>query len=158
PLPAQVERRKKNNDDDRRVAAESSYPTDPSLAVAEAAGHGDYTAPLMFTGIQVLSPRIFEYIPRNSFSHSTVHVYPTAIQAGEQVIGYVVDDDWYEMSTLDRYLEASLALLQKTSPTVSREQVVAGRGCVIQEGAEVRESVLWDRVLVEAGARVERSV
>jgi len=122
------------------------------------ARRGDDAAPLMFTGIQVLSPRIFDYIPRDSFSHSTVHVYPRAIQAGEPVIGYVGDDDWYEMSTLDRYLEASLALLRKSEPAVSRDLVVTGRGCVIQVGADVRESVLWDRVLVEAGARIERSV
>src|SRR6266404_1516151 len=44
-------------------------------------------APLMFTGIQVLSPRIFEYIPRGYFSHSTIHVYPQAIAAGEAVVG-----------------------------------------------------------------------
>jgi len=112
----------------------------------------------MFTGIQVLSPRIFDYIPRDSFSHSTVHVYPRAIQAGEPVIGYVGDDDWYEMSTLDRYLEASLALMRKSEPAVSPDLVAIGRGCVIQVGADVRESVLWDRVLVEAGARIERSV
>src|SRR5262249_46563014 len=115
-------------------------------------------APLMFTGIQVLSPRIFEYIPRDSFSHSTVHVYPRAIQSSEPVIGYVADDDWYEMSTLDRYLDASLALLRKSAPAASAGLVVAGSGCVIQADADVRESVLWDRVLVEAGARVERSV
>jgi NDP-sugar pyrophosphorylase family protein len=109
--------------------------------------------PLMFTGIQVLSPRIFEYIPRGVFSHSTVHVYPKAIQAGEAVIGFVSDDDWYEVSTLDRYLEASLTFLHKTGA-----DGVAGRDCVIEAGAMVRDSVLWDRVVVETGARVERSV
>src|SRR5260370_993212 len=36
-------------------------------------------APLMFTGIQILDRRIFEYIPHGVFSHSTVDVYPQAI-------------------------------------------------------------------------------
>src|SRR4030095_8245778 len=36
-------------------------------------------APLMFTGIQILEPRIFDYIPRGVFSHSTTDVYPQAI-------------------------------------------------------------------------------
>jgi NDP-sugar pyrophosphorylase family protein len=130
------------------VAAHSSSP--PSFA-------GD-AAPLMFTGIQVLSPRIFEYVPRGVFSHSTVHVYPRAIHAGEPVIGYVSDDDWYEMSTLDRYLEASMSLLGKALPLNGAGHLVTGRDCIIHAGAEVHHSVLWDRVEVEAGARVERSV
>lgn len=124
----------------------------PSRRTTSSEGTDDAT-PLMFTGIQVLSPRIFEYIPRGVFSHSTVHVYPKAIQAGESVIGYLSDDNWYEMSTLDRYLEASLTFLHKKG-----EHVVVGQDCVIEAGAAVQDSVLWDRVVVETGARVERSV
>src|SRR5688572_20880921 len=33
-------------------------------------------APLMFTGITLLEPRIFNYIPRGVFSHSVNDVYP----------------------------------------------------------------------------------
>jgi len=115
-------------------------------------------APLMFTGIQVLSPRIFEYIPRGVFSHSTVHVYPRAIDAGERVVAFVSADGWYEMSTLGRYLEASLALMDHAGPDASERRFVSGRDCVIEPGAEVRDSVLWDRVAVEAGARVDLSI
>ncbi len=126
-------------------------------AVAEAAGSlsgvvstiGD--APLMFTGIQVLSPRIFEYVPRGCFSHSTIHVYPKAIAAGETVIGHVSPGDWYEMSTLDRYLEAHLRLMQGGT-------VILGEDCVIAADASVEQSVLWNRVTVESGARVRQSV
>src|SRR5258705_8284461 len=32
--------------------------------------------PLMFTGIQILEPKIFDYIPHRVFSHSTTDVYP----------------------------------------------------------------------------------
>ncbi|HXG68727.1 MAG TPA: nucleotidyltransferase family protein, partial [Blastocatellia bacterium] len=74
---------------------------------------GDEPAPLMFTGIQVLSPRIFEYVPRNCFSHSTIDVYPAAMRAGEAVIAHVSNEDWFEMSTLERYLEASLLFMRK---------------------------------------------
>ena len=127
-------------------------PREQPVPGAEFSAKSDET-PLMFTGIQVLAPRIFEYIPRGEFSHSTVHVYPKAIEAGEAVIAYVSEADWYEMSTLDRYLEASLSFQHKRG-----EDTVAGRDCVIEKGAQVRDSVLWDRVVVESGARVERSV
>ena len=110
-------------------------------------------APLMFTGIQVLSPRILDYIPRNKFSHSTIHVYPRAMEEGEVVSAHVSDGDWYEMSTLDRYFQASLLFMRK-----NRMQFIAGSNCKIEAGAVIEDSVLWDGVTVERGARVRNSV
>ena len=109
--------------------------------------------PLMFTGIQVLSPRIFDYVPRDCFSHSTTHVYPRAIERGEAVIAHVSRGSWYELSTLDRYLEASLLFMRKRGQTV-----IAGAGSRIEDGATVEDVVLWDRVEVASGARVRRAV
>lgn len=109
--------------------------------------------PLMFTGIQVLSPRIFDYIPRGCFSHSTIHVYPQAMAAGERVLSHISDGEWYEMSTLDRYLEASILFMRKNQMTV-----VAGEGCEIAGDAQVHNSVLWDGVTIGSGARVRESV
>ncbi len=111
------------------------------------------STPLMFTGIQVLSPRIFDYVPRDCFSHSTIHVYPRAIEAGETLLGYTSPGNWYEMSTLDRYLEASLLFVNKQGVGI-----VKGAGCQIAADATVEESVLWDRVTVGRGATVRRSV
>jgi NDP-sugar pyrophosphorylase family protein len=108
--------------------------------------------PLMFTGIQVLSPRIFEYIPRDCFSHSTIHVYPKAIEAGETVLGFVAEGAWSELSTLSRYFEASLMMSRKQG-----RSIIEGRGCS-RTGAQVEDAVLWDRVTVEPGATVRRAV
>src|SRR5437870_1556067 len=57
-------------------------------------------APLMFTGIQILEPRIFDYIPREVFSHSTTEVYPQAIDRGERIAAHVAEGMWFELSTL----------------------------------------------------------
>ena len=111
------------------------------------------STPLMFTGIQVLSPRILDYIPRSCFSHSTIHVYPRAMEAGETVLAHVSEGDWYEMSTLDRYVEASLVFMRQHGLSVLK-----GEGCLIEDGAKVEQSVLWDGVKVERGARVIKSV
>ena len=109
--------------------------------------------PLMFTGIQILSPRIFEYVPRSCFSHSTTDVYPRAIQAGEDVAAYVGNGNWYEFSTLKRYIEISLEFMQQRG-----SPMVTGKGCKVSVGADVRESILWNDVTVETGAKVEQSV
>ena len=110
-------------------------------------------APLMFTGIQILEPRIFDYIPRGIFSHSTSDVYPPAIAKGERVAAHVAKGNWYELSTIQRYLEVSLIMLAGSQQTVH-----AGARCRIADDAEVSHSILWDDVIIEAGARVNRAV
>ena len=110
-------------------------------------------APLMFTGIQIMSPRILDYVPRGRFSHSTVDVYPKAIATGELVLAYISEADWFEMSTLDRYLEASVTFLHKQDKTFC-----AGADTAIADGSTVIDSVLWSHVSVEQGATVIHSV
>jgi len=109
--------------------------------------------PLMFTGIQILDPKIFDYVPRGKFSHSTTDVYPQAIANGERVAVHVADGQWYELSTMPRYLDISLRLLAERG-----ESVTAGDGCEISPTAQVEQSVLWDDVVVESGARVKRAI
>jgi NDP-sugar pyrophosphorylase family protein len=109
--------------------------------------------PLMFTGIQILDPRIFDYIPRNRFSHSTVDVYPQAIAAGERVVAHVGTGMWYELSTIPRYLDVSLELMRQRG-----EEFHLGKGCRVSGGAVVERSVLWDNVTVEDDAVISRSV
>jgi NDP-sugar pyrophosphorylase family protein len=121
----------------------------PSLPAHNPTG----AAPLMFTGIQILEPRIFDYIPRGVFSHSTVEVYPRAIAKAERIVAHVADGMWYELSTLQRYLDISLALLRQKG-----RGVYTGRNASIDESAEVRDSILWDDVIIESGANVSRTV
>jgi NDP-sugar pyrophosphorylase family protein len=109
--------------------------------------------PLMFTGIQILEPRIFDYIPRGVFSHSTTDVYPQAIARGERVAAHVSGGMWYELSTIERYLETSIVLLRREG-----RDVIAGAGSVLETGADVSDAVLWEDVRVERGARVRRAV
>lgn len=112
-----------------------------------------HRTPLMFTGIQILEPRIFEYIPRGVFSHSTTDVYPQAIANGEIVSAHVAAGKWRELSTLGRYLDISVELLQEAGKTS-----VAGADTTIAETASVRDAILWDRVQIGDGARVTRAV
>jgi NDP-sugar pyrophosphorylase family protein len=110
-------------------------------------------APLMFTGIQILEPKIFDYIPRGVFSHSTTDVYPQAIAAGEIIAAHVTTGTWRELSTLPRYVDISVEMLKEQGHFYS-----AGAHCIIAETASVTDSILWDNVTVGAGARVNRAV
>jgi NDP-sugar pyrophosphorylase family protein len=114
---------------------------------------GDADAPLMFTGIQILEPRIFEFIPRGVFSHTTTDVYPRAIGRGEKIAAHVAQGKWHELSTIPRYLDTSIALMR-----AERRTIEMGSGSHVEPGAEVSGAVLWEGVRVEAGARVRRAV
>src|SRR4029453_10614688 len=92
-------------------------------------------APLMFTGIQILEPRIFEYIPRGVFSHSTTDVYPQAIANGEVIAAHTASGKWRELSTLRRYLDISVELLKEEG-----KSFVAGPQTSISPSATVNDS------------------
>lgn len=122
-------------------------------AVSAAELDDEKNVPLMFTGIQIFEPRIFDYIPRGVFSHSVIDVFPQAIAQGERIAAHVVTGRWYELSTIPRYLEISLALLKD-----SGRDVWMGENCIVSTAAEVHDAVMWDGVCVEEGARVRRVV
>jgi NDP-sugar pyrophosphorylase family protein len=109
--------------------------------------------PLMFTGIQILEPRIFDYIPPGVFSDTVINVYPQAIAKGERVIAHVAQGMWYELSTLQRYLDISLALLHDAG-----RDYFAGAHPVVGENAQVHDAIFWDEVNIGPGATVKRAV
>lgn len=109
--------------------------------------------PLMFTGIHILEPRIFDYIPPNVFSHSTTDVYPQAITNGERVAAHVTTGKWRELSTLQRYLDISLEMLRETGASLSY-----GEGTKVSASATVVDSILWDRVNVAGNANIRRAI
>src|SRR5262249_51488639 len=113
----------------------------------------DGPPPLMFTGIQIFDHRIFKYIPTGVFSHSVTDVFPQAIAAGERIVAHVGAWKWRELSTLRRYLDISLEMLAERGETLS-----AGAGCIISDTAQIQQSILWDKVKVDQGAKVTRAV
>jgi len=133
-------------------AGNLDQPQDPDINQQQDA-EVNQAAPLMFTGIQILEPRIFDYIPRGVFSHSTTDVYPPAIANGERIAAHVAKGKWYELSTIPRYLEISLALLAERGTTV-----FTGARSQIATNAQVANSIIWDDVVIEAGAHVNRAV
>jgi NDP-sugar pyrophosphorylase family protein len=110
-------------------------------------------APLMFTGIHIMEPRIFDYIPRGVFSDSVTHVYPQAIANGEIIAGHVAEGKWRELSTLGRYLDISVEMLREKG-----QSYFAGVNSVVSTAAAVTDTIMWDNVEVDSGARIHRCV
>ncbi|MCY7348872.1 MAG: NDP-sugar synthase [Pyrinomonadaceae bacterium] len=110
-------------------------------------------APLMFTGIHILEPRVFEYIPRGVYSDIVPTFYRPAIAEGEKIAAHVTDGNWFEISTIPRYLDISLAMLDGQS-----DKLVKGANCRIADGATVKDSVIWDNVTIADGAELSRTI
>ena len=113
----------------------------------------DGPAPLMFTGIHIMEPRILEYVPRGVFSDSVTDVYPKAMANGEIIAAHVASGKWRELSTLKRYLDISVELLREEG-----KPFVAGANASVSSTASVTDSILWDDVEISAGARINRAV
>lgn len=112
---------------------------------------GPLPVPLMFTGIQLLDPAVFEYIPPKCKSDIVSSFYKPAIMKGENVSAYVAQGRWYEISTLRRYLDISLAMLPSGDSYI-------GTNATIAPDAMVTNSVLWDGVTIESHAKLNRTV
>jgi len=109
--------------------------------------------PLMFTGIHILEPRVFDYIPRGVYSDIVPTFYNPAIKNGEKIMAHITDGHWFELSTIPRYLDISLALLNGQA-----EKVIKGANCQIADSAAVKDSVIWDDVSIADGAEISHTI
>ncbi len=111
------------------------------------------TIPLMFTGIHILEPAILDYIPSGVEYDSIRQVYPQAMSEGQIVAAHVGEGDWYELSTLARYLEISLEFMRRDNI-----EFTADEGCGIDPSASVKDSVLWRNVKISSGAKINQCI
>jgi NDP-sugar pyrophosphorylase family protein len=108
-------------------------------------------SPLMFTGIHILEPRVFDYIPRGIYSDVVPTVYSPALAKGEKIAAHVTESEWFELSTIPRYLDISLRMMNGAN-------VFTGNRCEIADSGNVRDSVLWDDVEVGENASLYRTI
>jgi len=111
------------------------------------------SVPLMFTGIHILEPSIFEYIPEGVFSDTVRDIYPVAMAHGERVMAHVASESWYELSTVERYLSVSLEFLKRDG-----RDSICGEGTEIDPTASIAKSVLWRGVKVGPHAKLTECI
>lgn len=107
--------------------------------------------PLMFTGIHILEPRVFDYIPRGIYSDIVPTFYNPALKNGEKIAAHITNGNWFELSTIPRYLEISLAMMNGSN-------VFKGENCSISKNAQVKDSIIWDDVEIEEGAQLLKTI
>jgi NDP-sugar pyrophosphorylase family protein len=63
------------------------------------------TRKLMFTGVQIFEPRVFDYMDANEAAQkfsTTMQTYPRMLQAGEALYGFCFDGFWQDLGTVER--------------------------------------------------------
>jgi NDP-sugar pyrophosphorylase family protein len=127
----------------------------------------------VFTGIHILEPEIFEFIPGGCFYEINDQVYPTALKSGRQVLGFPVEGYWNDLGDPGRYLAAQRDLLIRSgrvppvhvSPAASISSTAGlGRyvsveaGSILEDNSFLENDILWENVLVRSGVRIRNCI
>ncbi len=134
----------------------------------------------LFTGIYILSPRIFDHIPADKII-SIVPVLLDLIRAGQRIGGVVLDDGiWFDLGTRESYLEAhrlfapgnrklSYPLDRPWPQAVHPDATVqagaelqgataVGAGAFVGEGAVLKDSVIWENAEIASRSRLDACI
>lgn len=111
----------------------------------------DIPVPLMFTGIHIVEPLLLDMIPRGVFSDTVTDIYIPYIKSGGKIAAHVAAGDWYELSTIPRYLDISLAMMKSGD-------VHFGKNCTMAGLASIKDSVIWDNVNIGNEVSLYRTI
>lgn len=107
--------------------------------------------PLMFTGIHIVEPAIFDLIPVGVAYDTVTDIYIPYIKTGGKIAAHVASGEWFELSTIPRYLDISLAMMKAGD-------VHFGRNCKMAGAVNLKDSVIWDDVTIGDGATLYRTI
>ncbi len=111
----------------------------------------DIVTPLMFTGIHIVEPAIFDLIPRDAFSDTVTDIYIPYIKNGGRIAAHVAEGEWFELSPIPRYLDISLAMMGACN-------MHFGKNCTLQGAVGLKDSIIWDDVTIGDGATLYRTI
>ena len=134
------------------------------------------------TGVYVMEPEVLAEVPFGEVVDWSGDVFPRLVERGAPLFGYVSDDYWEDVGTLESYLKAQADVLDRRVRTdiagfevspgvwvaegadVDADAVLTGPLCIgdyakIEAGAELREyTVIGSNVVIKEGAFLHRAV
>src|SRR4051812_10685537 len=112
------------------------------------------------TGIYVLEPEVFDFIPEGEVVDFSGDVFPAVLKRGKPLFGYVADGYWEDVGNLEAYLRAHQDILEgKVDIEIDGfrlgEDVWLGEGAEVDPAARVDgPAIIGDNCRIEAGAHV----
>lgn len=143
---------------------------------------GELFSDTINTGIYVLEPEVLDLVPEGTPFDFSRDLFPTLLEKGWPMFGYVTRDYWCDIGDFDEYMRCQRDILDgitKLTPpgmwmegdawlgeganiaagAEIGEKVVIGRYTRIGPGARVRDySVIGENVTVQRDAHIHRSV
>lgn len=125
----------------------------------------DVRGDMISSGVYILSPRIFELVPRGTFCDFAKDIFPRLVGCG--LYAYCDDGYFCDVGTPFSYLRANMDACGGKSvisplATVSKKADVRGSvimdGAVVMDDAAVIDSVICRKAVIERGAVAERAV
>ncbi|MDX1933103.1 MAG: NDP-sugar synthase [Capsulimonadales bacterium] len=141
---------------------------------------GEAFSNLANTGIYIFDRKVFEYIPADTFYGFGLNVLPAMLAAGEPMLAVTSTAYWQDVGNLVIYRQAQRDVIDGKvkidfveGSTVAdtcvvcpgarvdgeiSDYTVVGRGAVVEAGATVKNSILWDGAVVKSGTYLENCV
>lgn len=141
---------------------------------------GEVFSDTINTGIYILEPEIFKYIPEKTEFDFSKNLFPLMLKEGLPLFGYIAEGYWKDIGSLDEYVLAHQNVLNgdvkiqipgerlniigrdvwvgkncNISPKAKfKGGVVIGNNCVIEEGTNLENCVVGDDTVIKKGSSV----
>jgi mannose-1-phosphate guanylyltransferase len=121
---------------------------------------------LTFTGIHIISPRLFALMPQAE-SFDIMACYLDLAARGETIKGYPMRTGyWQDMGRIEAYQALHRELLHGEGSVIHPEAhleadikmegfVCVGKGSLIGHGVTLKDTVIWDNAVVDQGSQLE---
>jgi mannose-1-phosphate guanylyltransferase len=148
-------------DGEGRIVSVRGKPITPSTSATQL---------LTFTGIHIISPKLLDAMPSAGF-FGIMEIYMELASHGEAIRGYQMQGGyWRDIGRVEDYMDLHRDLIGEKGKSVIHPDatlsedvhiegfVCAGKGTRIKTGSFIKDSIIWDEVVIEAGSTVEGCV
>ncbi len=145
---------------------------------------GEVFSDTINTGIYILEPTVFEYIPEQKNFDFSKDLFPRLLSDDKELYGHVASGYWKDVGNLDEYrlghydiLDAKVTvgikgrkIKLKNSEFIVGENTkiskdaeidtpcIIGKNCIIESGVKLSKSVIGDNVAIKSGSVISGSV
>ncbi len=134
------------------------------------------------TGIYVMEPEIFKYIPEDTVFDFSKDLFPKLMEKGKKIAGIIASGYWCDVGNLQQYKQAHLDILERKvkvnlpgnllkkglicgnfteiSPTAKiNPPVFVGNNCKIKANCLIEDfTIIGDNVIIEEGSEISRCI
>lgn len=128
---------------------------------------GEVFSDTINTGIYILEPEVFNYVPENTDVDFSKNLFPQLLKEGKALYGYIADGYWKDIGNHDEYRFAHYDILDEkvkinvlgSKKKINGKTVILGKNAVIEDGVVVDDNVIiGDNTTIKKGAKIGKSV